>query len=317
MTTTPVAVTSPGTTGSFTAYVNDDPATGALQGALTETAPANDTASSGQNGRLQRIAQRLTTLIALFPVGAGTAAAATRTTLASDDPAVAILGAAADAASTTTTIKAALRGIATATGVTALDLGSGTGGSRTLRTFPDTAAAHLLAAGSAIVGKVGIDQTTPGTTNAVVISPGGYSASATFTPAASSHVANDCNGAAGTFASMGPSAGRVIINSASLEIDGGTAEATAWRLYLYDVTPPSATADDGAWDLPSGDRASFLGYIDLGTAADLGSTQYCEVNGLTKQVKLAGTSLFGYLINLTTLTPAAVAHIVKLHAVPV
>lgn len=35
-------------------------------GALTETAPASDTASSGLNGRLQRIAQRLTSLIALL-----------------------------------------------------------------------------------------------------------------------------------------------------------------------------------------------------------------------------------------------------------
>lgn len=33
-----------------------------LTGAVTETAPASDTASSGVNGRLQRIAQRLTTL---------------------------------------------------------------------------------------------------------------------------------------------------------------------------------------------------------------------------------------------------------------
>lgn len=38
----------------------------ALLGAVTETAPATDTASSGLNGRLQRIAQRLTSLIALF-----------------------------------------------------------------------------------------------------------------------------------------------------------------------------------------------------------------------------------------------------------
>lgn len=36
-------------------------------GALTEVAPATDTASSGLNGRLQRIAQRLTSLIALLP----------------------------------------------------------------------------------------------------------------------------------------------------------------------------------------------------------------------------------------------------------
>jgi hypothetical protein len=38
----------------------------AAVGALGETAPASDTASSGLNGRLQRIAQRLTSLIALF-----------------------------------------------------------------------------------------------------------------------------------------------------------------------------------------------------------------------------------------------------------
>ena len=36
-------------------------------GALTETAPASDTASSGLNGRLQRVAQRLTSLIGLLP----------------------------------------------------------------------------------------------------------------------------------------------------------------------------------------------------------------------------------------------------------
>lgn len=38
-----------------------------LTGALTETAPATDIASSGLNGRLQRIAQRITSLIALLP----------------------------------------------------------------------------------------------------------------------------------------------------------------------------------------------------------------------------------------------------------
>lgn len=45
------------------------------------------------------------------PVGAGTAAAAVRTTSASDDPLNTILGAQADAASATTTIKAALRNL--------------------------------------------------------------------------------------------------------------------------------------------------------------------------------------------------------------
>ncbi len=40
-------------------------------GALDETAPATDTASSGLNGRLQRVAQRLTSLIALLPTSLG------------------------------------------------------------------------------------------------------------------------------------------------------------------------------------------------------------------------------------------------------
>lgn len=44
-----------------------------LIGAVNETAPGTDTASSGLNGRLQRIAQRLTSLIALIPSAIGTA----------------------------------------------------------------------------------------------------------------------------------------------------------------------------------------------------------------------------------------------------
>lgn len=143
----------------------------------------------------------------------------------------------------------------------------------------------------------------------------GLMASATFTPAASSHVANDCNGAAGTFALGAVSASSVLITDVSLEIDGGTAEATAWRLHLYNVTPPSATADDGAWDLVSGDRTAYMGYVDIGTAVDMGSTQWIKTSGINMMVRLAGTSIFGYLTNLTTLTPAAVAHIVKIHAV--
>ena len=59
-------------------------------------------------------------------------------------------GANADAASATGSISAKLRGIATALGVTALDLGTGTGGTRTLRSFQDTAQ---------WVGGTGVDST--------------------------------------------------------------------------------------------------------------------------------------------------------------
>lgn len=59
---------------------------GALLGGLTETAPASDTASSGISGRLQRIAQRLTALIAQIPatLGQKTGANSMSMVLASD-----------------------------------------------------------------------------------------------------------------------------------------------------------------------------------------------------------------------------------------
>lgn len=153
-------------------------------------------------------------------------------------------------------------------------------------------------------------------TGNVSLATQGYGAEATFTPAASSHTAGDANGVAGTFSAIGPASAYTIITCAYMEIDGATAEATQWRLYLYNVTPPSATADDGAWDLPSGDRTAYLGYVDLGTAIDLGSTQWVETCGINKQVLLAASgNLFGYLVNATTLTPAAVAHIVKLRTI--
>lgn len=61
-----------------------------LVGAVTETAPGSDTASSGLNGRLQRIAQRLTSLIGLIPASLGTKAAASSlaVTLSDEDKAI-------------------------------------------------------------------------------------------------------------------------------------------------------------------------------------------------------------------------------------
>lgn len=66
--------TLPLPTGAATAANQSSELT--LIGAVTETAPASDTASSGLNGRLQRVAQRLTSLIALFPASLGTKTAA-------------------------------------------------------------------------------------------------------------------------------------------------------------------------------------------------------------------------------------------------
>lgn len=62
-------------------------------GATNETAASTDTATAGLNGRLQRIAQRLTTLLAVFPTtidtNSGSKSASTlRVVLATDQPAL-------------------------------------------------------------------------------------------------------------------------------------------------------------------------------------------------------------------------------------
>ena len=101
-------------TGAATEAKQD--AEAVLIGAVSETAPVSDTASSGLNGRLQRIAQRITSLISLLPasLGQSTMANSLTITIASDQSAVAVsdssassidtnIGAQADAVATTDT----------------------------------------------------------------------------------------------------------------------------------------------------------------------------------------------------------------------
>lgn len=179
-----------------------------LFGAVTETAPATDTASSGLNGRLQRIAQRLTTLLPI-------------------------------AYNTTTTI---------------------------------TRAAN----------------TTP-------------------------YTANDVIGGALTIASAGPTAGTVALNSIRmiLNITAVPSGMGPFFLFLYDVTPPSAVADNGAFTVASGDRASLLtpNGIALGTPVlgRGGGTVVLQATNLALQFKLAAasTSFFAYLVTEGAFTPAA------------
>lgn len=231
------------------------------------------------------------------PLGAGTAAAAVRTTLASDDPAVASLSVLDDWDETD---RAKVNIIVGQAGVAA---GSGVNG--------------------ATVQRVTI--ATDDTLVAALAAPGGYSAAVTLTRTndTNAYTANDVVGAATgstaalTFASMGASGKEIMITSVALEIDAAAVISgeTSYRLYLYNITPPSALGDNAAWDLPSGDRASFLGYVDLGTPVDLGSTLYVEINGVNKQVKLAGTSLFGYLVTNGAYTPTASrVHVITLHS---
>lgn len=111
-----------------------------------------------------------------------------------------------------------------------------------------------------------------------------------------------------TIPSVGPANSPIMITGTRLELDISSVPSgmTSFTLHLYSSTPPSAYTNGSTWDLPSGDRASYIGNINIGVPVDLGSTLYVESNQINKLVKLVGGStLYGYLVTNTGYTPAA------------
>ncbi len=80
-----------------------------------------------------------------------------------------------------------------------------------------------------------------------------------------------------------------------------------FAFYPYLVTPPSAIADNGAFSIASGDRASIVYPNGIPLTAALargGGSVVAQANNLNLDVKLTGTSLFGYTVTLGSFTPA-------------
>ena len=123
------------------------------------------------------------------------------------------------------------------------------------------------------------------------------------------------------FANAGPSGGQVIINSISMRCDVNAVPSgmSTYRLHLYNAAP-TAIADNTAYNFPEGDRAKYLGYVDIPTPTDMGDTLWSESNGLGKIVKLAdgSTTLYGILQTLGAYTPtASIVKTVAMHNVGV
>jgi hypothetical protein len=141
------------------------------------------------------------------------------------------------------------------------------------------------------------------------------------------YLANDVVGssvlttAALSFPSLRSGAGEYLITTAEFEIDAAAVIAgeTTYRLHLYNVTPPSALVDNAPFDIPAGDRASYLGFLDLGAPVDLGSTLYVQTPAINKQITLlASGGAFGYLVTIGAYTPTALRVFnAKLHGIPV
>lgn len=122
------------------------------------------------------------------------------------------------------------------------------------------------------------------------------------------------------FTNIGPANGHILITDIDLRVDVASVPSgmAAFRLHLYNATPGSALADNAAFDIPSGDRASYLGYIDLPVPVDMGATLFSQpAPQVPKKVKMGvTTSLFGYLQTIAGYTPTTQAvKAIRLNAV--
>ncbi len=126
-------------------------------------------------------------------------------------------------------------------------------------------------------------------------------------------VVGDTNGSAIlTFTNAGPSGGFVLLQSMSLVFSDSAVPAgmTNFRLHLYSVIP-TAIADNAAFDLLSGERDTYMGFIDITTPQDLGSSLYTQVDYPGRLIKLAtgSTSLFAELETRGAYTPVSASTI--------
>jgi len=147
-----------------------------------------------------------------------------------------------------------------------------------------------------------------------------FSRTATFTRPSNvtAYTALDVVGATAaalTFLSGGGPNSIFSVTGVEVQLDQATAAATVFRLHLYSVTPPSALADNAAFDIPTGDRASYLGYVDTSTAVDFGSTIYATSPVVNKGIRAPeSASIFGYLQAITGFTPeSAITGSVHIH----
>jgi hypothetical protein len=139
----------------------------------------------------------------------------------------------------------------------------------------------------------------------------GFRAEATVTRPANvtPYTALDVVGGRFELPNAGPAGGFIRVLSAALRIDIAAVPAgmTTFRLHLYNAAPASNLADNAPFDIPAGDRAAYLGFVDLPAAVDLGATLQSQVDNIHKILKLASgqTSLWGYLVTTGAFTPAA------------
>jgi hypothetical protein len=117
-----------------------------------------------------------------------------------------------------------------------------------------------------------------------------------------------------TFSGIGLPDDATRILQSTLEIDHTAVftSMTGVRLQLYSRTPPSALLDNDPWVLPAGDRASYMGYIDLGTPVDVGSTVFVQATSLNTVIVPPSDTIYAYAVTIAGCTAPAVSTVQKI-----
>lgn len=113
------------------------------------------------------------------------------------------------------------------------------------------------------------------------------------------------------FTSVGPAGATVKLTELKLQINVASVPSGMgnFRLHFYNASP-TAILDNAAFDLVANDRAKYLGYVDLVTPADFGSTLITQnpiPRDATFQLASGQTSLWAQLETRATYTPTSAA----------
>ena len=171
-------------------------------------------------------------------------------------------------------------------------------------------ATRLLVDGSEVTQPVSMIAAPPGLA---------YLSTATITRSANTtaYTANDVygNGSSGNafeLTNIGPSGGFVFLSSLDIifNITALPVGMGFFVVYLFNAPPLSAITDNLPYSLGSGDRASIVTLNGLSLTASLargGGSVVAEILNINQLFKLAtgSTSLWGYLVTLSSFPPAA------------
>ena len=111
-----------------------------------------------------------------------------------------------------------------------------------------------------------------------------------------------------TLSSIGPNSGYILLQSAALIFSDSAVPSgmASFRVHLYSASP-TAIADNAAFDLVSGDRAGYLGFFDIPTPVDFGSTLYAQTDYIGRMIKMAtgSTTLYAEIETKGAYTPVS------------